>query len=547
MRPRLTAARHGIPALSALILVLALAPATAGSATANPASQTPMHLNCATGIAVCTEVHDSEAVFGENVYVGHDEPSTIFYDNHRGAGNNDLYHVRLPADPPRLPRPDGTGGTFNFQLHITSWLGMAMCDNQSAPEFTHAPCAPDTDANIFDAANPADPHYIGKHPGTAFMEMQFYPPGWVSWPAGTSCDPTRWCAALTIDSLSEDLNTGTVNNADCLSKVGLEPVNFAFLTRDGRSQAPADPLRATVASFTPDPARDLFMNSGDDLAVGLRDTPAGFRVDVADLTTGRHGSMTASTANQFGQIVFDPTAATCTSKPYAFHPMYSTSSEHTRVPWAAHSYNVAFSDEIGHFEYCGAVATEGGACTKPAGTDPALDTDDVGCFDAAASLRIRVTGCTGSDEDFDGVSYQRDWPGATSGHDQAVNPQPFVFSAPRFNGGRSYARAAFETDLPRIEAADSIDPGLPACDRSTGANCVNPPPNAAFYPFFSTRVAGRSGCELQIGGAHIPGTLNTFGGTSTTAFGPLLRLTYPSANGPVTRINDFRRVVSNPC
>jgi hypothetical protein len=43
-------------------------------------------------------------------------------------------------------------------------------------------------------------------------------------------------------------------------------------------------------------------------------------------------------------------ASTCIQTPYAFHPMYATSSEHTRVPGAAHSYNVAFSDEIGHFE-----------------------------------------------------------------------------------------------------------------------------------------------------------------------------------------------------
>ncbi|MFL6078022.1 MAG: hypothetical protein ACJ73S_32050 [Mycobacteriales bacterium] len=546
MRPRPTAPRHGIPALSALILVLALAPATASSASAAPPA-TPMHLDCATGLALCTEVHDSEAVFGEDVYVGHDEPAAIFYDGHPGAGNNNLYHLRLPTDPPRQPRQDGTGGTFNFQLHPAFWFGMAMCDNQSAPEFTHAPCAPDTDANIFDGADPADPHYIGRHPGTAFMEMQFYPPGWVGWPAGTSCDPTRWCAALTIDSLSQNLNTGAQNNADCLSKVGIEPVNFAFVTRDGRSQAPADPLRATTASLTPDPARDLFMNSGDDLALAMRDTPAGFRVDLVDLTSGRRGAMTASTANQFGQIVFDPTAATCTSKPYAFHPMYATASEHTRVPWAAHSFNVAFSDEIGHFEYCDAIAAEGGACTMPGGDDTALDSDDRGCFDAAASLRIAVTGCTASEEDFDGVPYRPTWPGATSGHDQAVNPRPIVFSSPRFNGAHRYARTAFETDLPRIEAADAIAAGLPPCDRSTGANCVNPPPNATFYPLYTTRPARGLGCEWQLGGAHIPGTLNTFGGSSTTEFGPLLRLTYPSATGPVARFNDFRRIVANPC
>ncbi len=94
-------------------------------------------------------------------------------------------------------------------------------------------CTPDSDTNIKDGTDPAAPDYIGKHAGTAFMEMQFYPPGWVSWPAGVSCDATKWCAALNIDSLSEDLNTGTVNNDDCLNRAGLEPVSFAFITKSG--------------------------------------------------------------------------------------------------------------------------------------------------------------------------------------------------------------------------------------------------------------------------------------------------------------------------
>ena len=71
--------------------------------------------------------------------------------------------------------------------------------------------------------------------------------------------------------------------------------------------------------------------------------------------------MTASVANGFAQVNYDPTAATCTQTPYAFHPMYATSSEHTRVPWAAHSYNVAFADEIGHFEYCANATRDGNA------------------------------------------------------------------------------------------------------------------------------------------------------------------------------------------
>ncbi|OLE27345.1 MAG: hypothetical protein AUG49_05685 [Catenulispora sp. 13_1_20CM_3_70_7] len=527
-------------------LVLATSVLTLSSSPANAAGSTPMHLNCATGLAVCTEVHDSETVFGEDVYVGHDEPATLFYDSHPGAGNNNTYLLRLPKDPPRPPNQNGTGGTFNFQLHPAFWFGMAMCDTESAPEFTHV-CKPDTDANIFDGTTASDPRYIGHHPGTAFMEMQFYPPGWVSWPPGLSCDARQWCAALNIDSLSEDQNNPVSQNADCLNKVGIEPVNFAFITHNGKAHAPADPLLATTATFTPNRATDLFMNSGDQLAVVMHDTPAGFRVDIRDLSSHQSGSMTASIANQFGQVIFDPAASTCSSRPYAFHPMYSTSSEHTRVPWAAHSYNTAFSDEIGHFEYCAAVDGKGN-CTQAAGQDATLDSDDVGCFPASASLRIKIGGCLGIDSDFDGSAYQKVWPGSTTGPlDRVLHPEPIIFSTPLFNGVRQFERVGFEADLPRIEAADVIDPRFPPCNRLTGANCVNPPPGAQFYPFYSNRNTP-FGCQWQEGGDHIPGTIRDFGGNSTAEFGPLLTLTYPFPGGPQTRINDFRRVLDrNPC
>jgi hypothetical protein len=103
----------------------------------------------------------------------------------------------------------------------------------------------------------------------------------------------------------------------------------------------------------------------------------------------------------------------------------------------------------------------------------------------------------------------------------------------------------FEADLPRIEAADFG--GI--CDRSTGTGCTNPPPGARFYPFFSTRHAESVGCFWQLGGAHIPGTTNAFGGSSATEFGPLLFLDYPGPGfAPIHRTNDFRQVLpSNPC
>src|SRR5262249_33727776 len=151
---------------------------------------------------------------------------------------------------------------------------MAMCDTQSAPNYTHV-CEPNTDSNIFDDPDPASPRYIGKHPGAAYMEMQFYPPGWIKWPFNPGCDGTRWCAALTLSSFSQDSNTGQVNNLDCLRRVGLEPVNFAFVTRDGVPVGPPDPLHANLLTRTPDPGRVLLMNSGDTIRVTLGDTQSG--------------------------------------------------------------------------------------------------------------------------------------------------------------------------------------------------------------------------------------------------------------------------------
>ncbi|MEO8953487.1 MAG: hypothetical protein ABI396_08600, partial [Ktedonobacteraceae bacterium] len=451
-------------ALATLLLGLAVsgiwrvsvAPAHAAKATVAHSS-----MNCVTHSTTCTEVYDSEAVFGENVYVGHDEPSTLFYSNQPGSGNSMRYVLTLPKDPP--PSSSITAGAaFNFQLHPAFWFGMAMCDTQSYPERLHT-CAPDSDKNI------VDPAISSQHPGTAFMEMQFYPPGWVKWPAGNSCDATKWCAALNIDSLSQNPVTGQSQNTSCQGIAGLEYVNFAFITKSGTPQpgSPPNPVNSTLNTFTPNSSADLFMNSGDRIATTLHDTAHGLQIVLNDLTTHQTGSMTSSASNGFGQVQFDPTGSSCNNIPYDFHPMYSTSSEMTRVPWAAHSYNVAFADEIGHFDYCSVVTVAGG-CSGTEGMpndQEATDSDDTGCFPAGASTLVQVSGCLGTNTGFDGVSYQPVWPDGNKLH-----PTSILFTSPLTGNGyhANYQRVAFETDLPRIETAGaSSSPNL--CDRTTGA------------------------------------------------------------------------------
>jgi hypothetical protein len=263
-------------------------------------------------------------------------------------------------------------------------------------------CAPDSDSNITPLA---------RHPGTAFMELQFYPPGWVKQFNSQSCDARDWCAAMTIDSLSEDPIAGTTLNPTCTNQFlgGTEYVNFAFVTRSGKPIGPPNPLQFDPAtSGNPTRPDVLFMRPGDRISVNLHDTSRGLQAVLVDKSTGKVGSMTASAANGFGQIQYAPTGTSCTEIPYNFHPMYSTSSPQTRVIWAAHSYNIAFDEEIGHFDYCTAVSASG-TCTglegAPGDQEPA-DGDDTACFPASASLLVQVSGCNGTNvPGWDGTSY----------------------------------------------------------------------------------------------------------------------------------------------
>jgi hypothetical protein len=201
----------------------------------------------------------------------------------------------------------------------------------------------------------------------------------------------------------------------------------------------------------------------------------------------------------------------------------------------------------------GVAGVSGAGYTAGVSDSAGVDGDDVGCFSPGDSTRIRITGCLGTDVDFDGPEYNNTWPGTFSNlaQDAAFHPTPIAFTSPTFNGGSNFSRVAFEADLPRIEGATS-----PPCQRfisnpsspSPGSGCVNPPVGASFYPFYSTgSLSGH--CYWQLGGDHIPGTTNDFGGNSAAEFGPLLPLAYPESNGkPTFRYDDFRNVLSsNPC
>jgi hypothetical protein len=518
-----------------------------------------------------TAVKHGGRVFG---YIGHDEPATLFYSHVPGSGNNVTYQIKLPKDPPTLPRNNGSGGNFSFQLHPTFWLGMVMCDPNGSPnpggqaQDGHAtpPCKPDSDSNIYASENPSNPRYFGLGPGQAYEEMQFYPPGWVPWPRGIGCTAKLWCAALNIDTFQDNENTGAVNNTACFNTVGPEPVNFAFVTKNGKSTAPANP--GAPQHFIPNNKANLLMKSGDRLTVHLFDTAAGLKVTIVDHSTGATGSMTASKANGFGTVLWQPNAKKCTIKPWAYHAEYSTSTPQTRNVNAAHTYNIAFSDEIGHFEECGKVNTKSpiAACAQPLGPDtndgdvgPDPAGDDNYCLPASQSLAVKINGCTDIDGDFDGVPYTDSWPGSISNvtADRLLHPTSFHFTSPTTVGGKNFSQMVFESDISRNESSDTAFRVTQPCERhfanpadlNPGLGCVNPPPNSVFYPFYSTGE-NSGGCFWQEGGPYIPGTTNKFGGSAHAEYGPLRVIHYPTAPyGTITkRSNDFRsNIRSNPC
>jgi len=551
--------RSTLAVLSLLgLLVLAVASLPASAATragsspraASASSEGYAEPLCQSSKTTCA---DASGKLGDD-YIGHDEPSVLFKSGRPGSGNDMTYTVTLPRDPKKQPNASGKGGTtWNFQLRPTFWFGLTLCDTESAPEYTKT-CKPDSDRNNLVGTNPAAPDYIGEHPGNAFMELQFYGPGYVPQFEGFGCTAHQYCAAMTIDSRTLNQNTGVENTSACNNYVlgGAEPVNWAYITRSGKSQAPANPLftgtltNPNFSAVNPNLGEDLLMSPGDRIRMHMHDTRAGFRVDMTDLTTGQHGSMTASIANGFGHILYTPNSSTCQEAPYAFHPEYSTANPRGNT-WSAHTYNVAMSDEIGHFENCLAIDANAN-CTSPGAQDPSLDADDASCLPGTDSTLVHIDGCLAPDEDFDGQSYRPDWPGTNPNVflDRRLHPTPVLFTSPTTRG-HNYSTVAFETDLPRIEASDSqLNP--PFCDRNTGANCVNPPNGAQFYPFYSTTVRNGT-CTWQEGGKYLPFTTNNFGGSSTAEYGPLLKTVYPEPGFTTKELyNNFNSGdMANPC
>jgi hypothetical protein len=483
-------------------------------------------------------------------YVGHDEPSVKFISHTAGSGNTMTYFTRLPKDPKKAPTASGSVTDYN-ELSIAPWFGLPMCDPASYPQ---NPCTPDSDSNSGDISDP-------NAAGSAFMELQFYPPGYAPFIDNMSCARTQWCSAMTIDSVESQFNFVNLNAA-CE-----EPINFAYLQTNGKPAGPPSPQLANVATDTPN-AHTLKMNGGDVLKVSITDPAAGFTAKITDVTTGKTGFMTASAGNGFMNTNFQ----TCDGTPFTFHAEYSTASQQNQVPWAALEGGVLMQQEIGHFETCNSVSHRlplsldggtftdknvfqtcnggsegrhhvgGGPCslttgicqhartegttgpiacpTNNAASGQLCEFSDAECFakgtrtttfnGKAVKEHANVTGCLDNffqngDLDFDGTSYLPDWPNGSTNH-----PSSFRYIGPFDAAGNPYPQIQIQSNAPGSEFL---------CNTTTGLNCDVKPLGSKFYPFWSLnntqRLAGvkapAGACVWNFGNALKNVTKQTFG------------------------------------
>ena len=385
-------------------------------------------------------------------YIGHDEPSTQFLSSQHGSGNNVRWDMTLPKEH-ALP------ATQTFQNTATFWYSMSLCEQASYPL---NPCTPDSDKN--------PPSKFSNDPsvaGSAILELQFYPPGFYPYLTQLSCDATHWCAAMTIDSLKCDPAAPTCN-PNCT-----EPANFAFIQRDGVPTGPPGPASATDATFTPN-RQTLLMNQGDDIQITMHDTPHGLINSITDKTTGQNGFMVASGANGFQSLDVN----TCAPNPFDFHPEFDTAKLHNVVSWTFLQANIGIAYEIGHFETAD------------------NDSDDAACFSGPL-----LPGCIANDTDYDGNSYQPDWPDGTRN-----TPTSALIHTPRSGTERGedyahrYDALIFQTEVLSTE---------PNC-QDDGSGCTVPPPGATFYPFYAQSGHGAN-CVLTFGNDIRDSTINDFG------------------------------------
>jgi hypothetical protein len=552
-------AMAGAPAVAAPQSASSFTPAARGELDCNGFSpvQKPLRNNECTdirGFQGVTNSNNWDGRFYDNGhYIGHDEPDATFESSTPGSGGNVSWTVTLGRDPRAAPGDAVPGKDVShwFELSPAPWFSMSLCDPNSYPQ---TPCTPNSDSNAPTCFGPNCTTAVSGG-GSAFLEMQLYPPNQPPFADNESCDSTHWCAALTIDSA--ECTAGFAQcNPDCE-----EPLQFAFVQKDGIPTGAPAPQNATLATEVPN-KDTLLMNAGDTIRIHLFDAPApgggkAIEVVIDDLTQHTSGFMQGSAANGFQTT----SMADCSGTPMNFQPEFNTAKPGNISSWTAIAADISTEFETGHFEPCTTLSQQlsqnpfdpldqspnYNECSGPyesAGPPDSTTPESGGdalCYLAGAThpgydgpgtstAPDLTTGCQDNafsigDLDFDGTPYWPEWP---TGPVPTRYPGSFVEQLPT-SDGHPYSEFFFQTDVALSESTcqgNTIGNG-----GGTSSGCTVPPPGPGnFYPYWSEVHVGNF-CALEFGNVSSAPFVSDFG--KDTEYGQDLfsTLGYPEFEG----------------
>jgi hypothetical protein len=551
----------GAPALASVVKAPSFIPASQGELDCNgfsPVQKPLREFNC-TDIAGGKKANANTwggRFYDNGHYIGHDEPDAGFTSSAPGSGNNVTWTITLGRDPKATPTAVNPGHDVSdwFELTPAPWFSMALCDPNSYPL---TPCTPESDSNAPTCRYATCTSGAGG--GSAFMEMQFYPPGEAPFVDNLSCDNPHWCAALTIDS-AECTAGFQFCNTNCE-----EPSNFAFIQRNGVPTGPPSPQDADNSTFINN-RETLLMNPGDKVTFHMWDAPLpggggnAFEVFMDDLTTHQTGLMQASAANGF----MNTSSADCSGTPFNFQPEYNTAKAGNINPWGADQVNISTEFETGHWEACTSLSDQLAANPiNPNDTSPVYNqcngpyenagppdgnTPEVGeapCYLAGATHPgyngvgtstppNRMTGCLDTifqngDLDFDGPPYWKEWPTSVTPN---IYPGSFQEAFPTTNG-QQYTQFYIQTDVALSEqycGGNSLSTAPPGTQSLAG--CTVPPPGPGhFYPYWSFVHQGGS-CSMLFGNVSSGSGLTTLGKDAQYGTVQFAKYGYPQFIGP---------------
>ncbi len=527
--------------------------------------QKSLHPNLCTDIRGIWGVDNSNTWGGKfydnGHYIGHDEPDLTFLSDRSGSGNDVTWTDTLGKSPAGKPTVNHPGKNLAdwYELTPAPWFSMALCDPYSYPQLQ---CVPESDKNAPQCTagfNCPPNDYPGA--GSAFMEMQLYPPGNPPFVDDEGCSSTDWCAALTIDSLE-----CTNEYATCKTACE-EPSNFAFVQRNGIPTGPPGPGNADLQTSIPN-SETLLMNPGDKIKIHMYDAPApggghAFEVTIDDLTTHQTGFMQASAHNGF-QVV---SMANCSTTSWNFQPEYNTSRVQNIIPWAALETNISTEFETGHFEACASVTHKVANPFDPNDADGTYlncvggDEQDGGkegdeisdelCYPASdphtgydngtgSAVGAPIANCQDNvqqngDLDFDGTPYRTEWPTGIAPTD--LYPGSFVQLSPT-TAGDQYSQFFMQTDIALSESTckgatvPTSKPTTKGCTVPPTGEEVDQPGHTSFYPYWSEQRTGGT-CTWLFGNVSTGSGVNDFGKDSEYGKNLFPEIGYPEFEGRI--------------